>query len=136
MGFVLSSRVHFVDTDASGRIHYTAMLKHFEYAEQEFFRSLGLRYAEPHALGYGFPRVHVECDYTAFVAYDDLLTIAVVVERIGRTSFTLAFDATVEGRQVAHGKIVIVCVDVASRQSRPFPTDFLALLNQGKAASN
>ena len=136
MAFVFSSRVRFVDTDASGRIHYTAMLKHFEYAEQEFFRFLGFTYKEPHGLGYGFPRVHVECDYTAFVAYDDLLSITVTVERIGRTSFTLAFDAAVEGKPVARGKIVIVCVDVATRQSRPFPPEFLGLLNQGKAASN
>jgi len=136
MAFVWSSRVRFVDTDASGRIHYTAMLKHFEYAEQEFFRSLGFRYTEPHALGYGFPRVHVECDFTSFVAYDDLMAIRVIVERVGRTSFTLAFDVTVEGRHVARGKIVIVCVDTATRQSRPFPAEFLTLLTQGKAASN
>lgn len=136
MAFVFSSRVRFVDTDASGRIHYTAMLKHFEYAEQEFFRSLGFRYTEPHSLGYGFPRVHVECDYTAFVAYDDLLAITVIVERVGRTSFTLAFDVAVEGRPVARGKIVIVCVDLATRRSRPFPSEFLTLLTQCKAASN
>src|ERR1051326_3302382 len=92
MAFVWPSRVRFVDTDASGRIHYTAMLKHFEYAEQEFFRSLGFTYTNPHALGYGFPRVHVECDFAAIVSYDDLLAIEVIVERIGSTSFTLAFD--------------------------------------------
>ena len=29
-------RIQFVDTDASGRIHYTATLRHFETAEAEF----------------------------------------------------------------------------------------------------
>lgn len=135
MPFVWNSRVHFVDTDASGRIHYTAMLKHFEYAEQEFFRSLGFQYGERHERGFGFPRVHVECDYTAFVAYDDPLAIAVTVARIGRTSFTLAFQATVETRPVAQGKIVIVCVDIATRRSRPFPEDFLRLLTAASAQS-
>lgn len=128
MPFVFSSRVRFVDTDASGRIHYTAMLKHFEYAEQEFFRSLGFRYTNPQKHQYGFPRVHVECDYTSAIAYDDLLAIALTVERVGGSSFTLAFDVTVEGRHVARGKIVIVCVDTAAGRSRPLPEEFRAML--------
>lgn len=129
MAFIFSSRVRFVDTDASGRIHYTAMLKHFEYAEQEFFRSMGFTYTNPHARGYGFPRVHVECDYTSGVAYDDLLAITVLVERVGRTSFTLAFDVTVEARHVARGKIVIVCTDLVSKRPRPLPEPFAAALS-------
>ena len=39
--FIHRVRVAFVDTDASGRIHFTAMLRYFEAAEQEFLRSLG-----------------------------------------------------------------------------------------------
>ena len=34
-------RVAFPDTDASGRIHFTAMLRYFESAEIEFLRALG-----------------------------------------------------------------------------------------------
>ena len=34
-------RVAFPDTDASGRIHFTAMLRYFESAEIEFLRSFG-----------------------------------------------------------------------------------------------
>ena len=33
------SRIRFVDTAASGRIHYTAIFRHFETAEFEFMRS-------------------------------------------------------------------------------------------------
>lgn len=134
MAFIFPSRVHFVDTDASQRIHYSAMLKHFEYAEQEFFRSMGLSYAHPHARGYGFPRVHVECDYLSFVAYDDLLLIAVVVEQVGRTSFTLAFDVKVGDRPVARGKIVIVCVDLATGRSTPLPENLAASLTSSQTA--
>ena len=112
-----------MDTDASGRIHFTAMLRHFEAAEIEFMRSLALErtYLEQEMRGMQFPRVRVECNYTAFVRFDDLLRIAVSVERIGNTSYTLAFDVRVKETAVAQGRIVVVCVDLATNRSRPLP---------------
>lgn len=128
MPFVCSIRVRFVDTDTSGRIHHTAMLRFFEAAEQEFFRSLGLRYQERSSGAFGLPRVHVECDFTGPTVYDDLLDIAVSVERIGASSVTLGFDAAVQGRHVARGNFVIVCLDLATGRSRPLPEEFAAAL--------
>ena len=51
-----------MDTDASGRIHFTAMLRHFEAAEIEFMRSLSLErtYLDQEMRGMQFPRVRVE----------------------------------------------------------------------------
>src|SRR5579885_1385732 len=97
MPFCFESRVRYVDTDASGRIHYTAMLRHFEAAEIEFMRSLGLQmtWAEQDALHVQFPRVRVDCTYTAPVRFDDLMRISVSVDQVGRSSYTLAFDAVV-----------------------------------------
>ena len=77
-------RVAFVDTDASGRIHFTAMLRYFEAAELEFLRWLGFSYrAAPHT---GYPRVRVECEYRSAIVFDDELDIAVSVKRIGSSS--------------------------------------------------
>src|SRR5579884_160790 len=92
MPFCFESRVRFVDTDASGRIHYTAMLRHFEAAEIEFMRSLGLGplYTEADMRRLQFPRVRVDCTYTAPVRFDDLLRIRVSVDRVGESSYTLA----------------------------------------------
>ena len=70
------NRIRFVDTDASQRIHYTAMFRHFEAAEQEFLRSMGCPYSSPDFRDYSFPRVHVECDFTAEIRYDDIIEIA------------------------------------------------------------
>ena len=92
MPFVWPSRVRFVDTDASQRIHFSAMLRHFEAAEIEFIRSLGLVRKDATASAVNFPRVQVECTYTAMVQYDDMLEIAVRVERVGNASYKLAFQ--------------------------------------------
>jgi len=57
MPFRWTTRILFIDTDASGRIHYTAMFRYFEAAEIEFFRSIGVLHEHK---GISFPRVHVE----------------------------------------------------------------------------
>ena len=66
-------RVRFSDTDASGRIHYTSMLRFFEAAEVEFLRRLGIEYASIENEHTGYPRVHVECTYTGAVQDDDVV---------------------------------------------------------------
>jgi YbgC/YbaW family acyl-CoA thioester hydrolase len=135
MRFVYSTRVRFVDTDASGRIHFTAMLRHFEAAEQDFLRSIGAFYKTGYLAGVGFPRVHAECDYTGMVAFDDPLDIEVRVDRIGNSSYTLGYAATVDGRAVAHGKLVIVCIDLGTQKSRPIPEELAGKLRAYRAAS-
>lgn len=101
-------RVAFPDTDASGRIHFTAMLRYFESAEIEFLRSMGYQYSD--APDTGFPRVRVECEYRSAVGFDDLLDIEVSVKRVGTSSYTLEFAAIKKGRVAANGSIVVVCV--------------------------
>jgi acyl-CoA thioester hydrolase len=119
--FIWESRIRFVDTDASGRIHYTALFRHFEAAEFEFLRAIGCAYTSFLGDGVGFPRVHVECDYLAALRCDDLISTAVSVERVGGTSFTLGFAVTVEGRAAAKGKITVVCTDSATQRARTVP---------------
>jgi acyl-CoA thioester hydrolase len=119
--FVWESRIRFVDTDASGRIHYTALFRHFEAAEFEFLRAVGCPYTSFAEEGVSFPRVHVECDYLAALHCDDLIATAVTVERVGGTSFTFAFGVSIGGRAAAKGKITVVCIDPATQRPRAVP---------------
>lgn len=111
-------RVAFVDTDASGRIHFTAMFRYFEAAELEFLRSLGFCYRD--APDIGFPRVKVECEYRAAIGFDDELDVAVNVKRVGTSSYTLEFIALKGGVTTANGSIVVVCVGRPGR-AQPLP---------------
>jgi YbgC/YbaW family acyl-CoA thioester hydrolase len=126
--FVFESRVRFGDTDASGRIFYVSLLNHFDAAESEFLRFLGFGYREVQDRKVGFPRVRVECDYTGALVYDDLMQITVSVDRIGNSSFTLAFDVSVEGRKAALGKVTIVAIDRVTQKSIPLPENLRAAL--------
>ena len=118
--FRFQTRIRFIDTDASGRIHYTAMFRYFESAEIEFMRSLGVIYGGREL---DFPRVHVECDFYAPMMHDDLIDIEVCLTKLGRSSARLEFRAVKNSSLTAKGVIVIVCVNKRTQQSMPIPGD-------------
>ena len=130
MAFRWPARIRFVDTDASGRIHYTALLRHFEAAEAEFMRTLGVSYNHMPENNLAWPRVHVECDYLGALTYDDQVEIEVSVERIGLGSFTLGFEVLLENKPVARGKIVIAAMDRPTATSRPLPEQLVERLKK------
>jgi len=121
-------RIRFSDTDASGRIHYTATLRHFEAAEFEFMRHIGAPYQDIERGGISFPRVHIECDYLAAMTYDDEVEIEVSVDKIGERSYTLAFEVFKQERPAARGKIVIAAMDRQAGRSCPLPERLVRLL--------
>jgi len=114
-------RIQFVDTDASGRIHYTATLRHFETAEAEFMRHIGCQYNHMEERETGYPRVHVECDYIRSLTYEDMVEIGVSVLRIGAKAFTLGFQVFHQGEVAARGNIVIAAMDRQTGKSKPLP---------------
>ena len=98
-------RVNWVDTDASGMIHYTAALRYFEVPEHALMRKLGLEEL------FLLPRVHVEADYAVPLRYPDEFDCTVEVERVGRSSITFAYEITrLDGVRSIHGKIVAVAL--------------------------
>lgn len=130
-------RVPFPDVDSSGRIHFTAMMRYMEVAEHELMRSLGFPYVETlHTLA--LPRVHVSCDYRAAVRYDDLLIVHAHIERVGRSSWTVAFTIHVqatdgsEGEIVAEGRMTIASLNPQTERAQPLPEELrVALADEG-----
>ncbi len=118
--FTFETRIRFIDTDASRRIHYTCMFRYFESAEIEFLRTLGLTYAETEV---SFPRVHVECDYRSALQYDDLIQIEVRLMKLSTSSAALHFRTLKDGFVAAEGNVVIVCMDRRTQRSAPIPEE-------------
>lgn len=118
------ARVRWVDTDASRRIHYTAMFRFFEAAETEFMRSLGFTSERLHEMGVDRPRVNVSCDFKSQIRHDELLDITVQVTRLGNTSVTLGFTATRENGEVgASGSVTFVTISPTEGVPFPVPTE-------------
>ena len=121
-------RILFVDTDASGRIHYSALFRHVEAAEMEFFRALGRPFSHFPLSDLKYPRVHVEADYKAALVCDDELDVQVHVERIGRTSYTLVTEFYKGGQLAATSRIVIACMSTTTQSAHPLPQDLVNCL--------
>ncbi len=118
--FLFQTRIRYIDTDASGRIHYTAIFRYFESAEIEFMRSLGIVY-----LGhqFTFPRVHAECDFKLALQHDDLIEIEVCLTKLGRSSIRFEFCTTKGGKVAAHGVIVVACMNRETQRAMPIPEE-------------
>lgn len=129
--FAWRSRIRFVDTDSSGRIHYSALFRHLEIAEDEFMRSLGFAYSEREPASLSYPRVHVEADYLAALRYDDPIYITVAVSKLGSSSYSLEFNVYLEETSdvAASGIITVVCMSTKTQKAHPLPVDLREALS-------
>ena len=93
-------RVAWVDTDAGGRIHFTAVFRYAELAETALRRRLGL-------LGdWGdYPRRHVEADYLAVLRFDDEVEVVLRPKRLGHTPSRGRGKSAAATRSASAGRI-------------------------------
>lgn len=95
-------RVAWVDTDAGGRIHYTAAFRWAEIAEHTLFRRI-----RPGFEAAVFPRKSVEAIYHSTLVFDDEFEVRLRASSVGRTSVTFVWEVhsgdvlCVEGRHTA-----------------------------------
>jgi YbgC/YbaW family acyl-CoA thioester hydrolase len=104
------ARVAWVDTDAGGRIHFTAAFRWAEMAETGIRRKLGLLQE------WGdYPRRRVEAEFLKALVFEDEIEIDIRPERLGETSITWAFEITRDGELCVRGTLVVVHVDDVGR---------------------
>jgi 4-hydroxybenzoyl-CoA thioesterase/acyl-CoA thioester hydrolase len=124
--FHYKRRVEFCETDAAGIAHFSAYFQYMEQAEHAFLRHLGTSVIAEDEIGnVSWPRVNASCDYTGPVKFEDVLDIAIRIERLGTKSVTYAFDFRLQGMLVAAGKMTAVCCRIAHHnppESIPIPS--------------
>jgi acyl-CoA thioester hydrolase len=112
--FHTKRRVEFGDTDMAGIMHFSNFFRFMEAAETEFLRSLGISVSyRDEGRRFGFPRVAAACDYTRPARFEDVLDIAVTLEKIGSKSLTYRFDFARDGDAIAVGRITSVFCEQA-----------------------
>lgn len=102
-------RVRWVDTDASGRIHYIAAFRYFEVAEWELFRRAGISLRN-HEKTFGFPRVSVSATFHVPLFADDEVAVHIRPEQVGTTSITFALEVFREETLCISGKVTSVFI--------------------------
>ena len=104
--------VEFGDTDMAGIVHFARFFVFMEAAEQALLRSLGLSVVmDWEGEHVSFPRVSASCDYFRPARFEDLLTIAVSVRKIGAKSVSYSFEffKNAEPDVIARGQLTAVC---------------------------
>jgi acyl-CoA thioester hydrolase len=99
-------RVLWVDTDAGGRIHFTAAFRWAEAAELGLYRAAGLIDRVPE-----LPRRHVEAEYHRVLVFDDEIEVTISVARLGTTSITYEWQIARKGELAVEGRHTVVHVD-------------------------
>jgi YbgC/YbaW family acyl-CoA thioester hydrolase len=132
--FVTTRRVEFGDTDMAGIMHFANFFRFMESAETEFLRSLGMSVSwYEGGVKYGLPRVSAACDFRKPARFEDVLTIAVTVEKVGRRSVSYRFDFSKSDDPIAVGRITAVyCRTPGPQQleSLDLPPDLRAKLER------
>jgi acyl-CoA thioester hydrolase len=123
------TRVEWVDTDAAGIYHNTAVVRFVESAEAALMRDRGLHDYFPKA-----PRVRYEVEFAAPLRFGQEVTVVVELTRLGDSSMTFSFEVwgeEFEGRprtRAAHGSYVTVHVAEHGRKSSRWPESWRAAL--------
>jgi len=108
--FQITRRVEFGDTDMAGIMHFSNFFRFMEVAETDFLHSRGLSvswFAD--GVKWGFPRVSAACDFQKPAKFQDLLTVAVKLEKLGTKSVSYRFDfSNQRGEALAVGRITAV----------------------------
>ena len=110
MSFTTTRRVDFGDTDMAGIMHFANFFRFMESAEIDFLHSIGLTVSwREGGVKWGFPRVSAACDFQRPARFEDVLTVAVTVEKLGAKSVSYRFDfSNQKGEALAVGRITSV----------------------------
>ena len=121
-------RVYYEDTDAGGIVFYANYLKFFERVRTEWLREAGIeQQALAETAQVMFVVKSTAIDYHAPAKLDDLLSISVVLQKLGRASVNVMQQALRNERAgprlLCSGSIRIGCVDTRSLRPVMIPAE-------------
>lgn len=130
--FTYKTTVKMYDTDAAGILFFGNQFKWIHEAYEEFLESINFSFSNILKTDFFVPIVHAEADYKSPLSVGDRITIQVKIEKIGQTSFTVAYNVLDTNNHITVGtaKTVHVTVDKKTRKKIPLPADFRAALTK------
>jgi acyl-CoA thioester hydrolase len=114
MAFTQSFRVHWVDTDVAGVMHFSNFFRYFEACEEEFYRSISLPLTEIlERFGVMLPRVEAHCQYRAICRFDETIDVSIRVREVAEKTITYDFQMSrkSDGKLAAEGYVKCIAVN-------------------------
>lgn len=120
--FTWTVRVYYEDTDAGGIVYYANYLKFFERARTEWLRALEVNQHDLLAQhGAMFVVKNASIEYHAPAKLDDVITLTLWIEKLGRASVQFVQQASCGAVLLASARVKVGCVDRAALKPRPLP---------------
>lgn len=120
---VLRLRVRYGETDQMGVVHHANYALYVEESRTTLMRELGCSYADLERRGIGLPVRKLEARYRTPALYEDELTVATSVAKLGAAS--IAFQSEIarpaDGARIASVLVELACIDLRDRSRGPIP---------------
>ena len=121
--FTRSVPVRFSHCDPAGIVYFPHYFDIFNgFIEDWYGEELGYNYAEL-VMGskFGFPFVHLDCDFKIPSRMGDVIDLTLLVERIGRSSLRIAIICHLDGFERLRASMVTAMMSLATRKPVPLP---------------
>jgi acyl-CoA thioester hydrolase len=128
--FVHPLSVRYLEVDMQGVVFNMWYLAYFDDAMTAFLGHRGLPYQQMLAAGYDVQLVHSELDWRGGLKFGDDARIAVSLAGLGRSSFTLDFEARRQDEPLVWGRTVYVAIGADGSGKRAVPDALRAALGQ------
>jgi acyl-CoA thioester hydrolase len=117
---LLRARYH--ECDPQGIVFNANHIAYVDVALTELWREAFGSYEQMGTLGYDMVVVDVHAAFRAPVPFDAQMTVALTIERFGRTSMTTHWVTSVDGKACVEGEIIHVWIDAETSEPTEIPT--------------
>ncbi len=121
--FTRSVTVRFSHCDPAGIVYFPHYFDIFNgFIEDWYHEELGYNYADL-IMGsrYGFPFVHLDCDFKIPSRMGDVIDLTLLVERIGRSSLGIAIVCHKNGMERLRAHMITAMMSLETKQPVPLP---------------
>ena len=129
-------RIYYEDTDTGGIVYYANYLKFFERARTEWLRHAGINQQliaeQQNAM---FVVKSTEMNYHLPAKLDDVLTITVQVEKLGRASILFSQQGWRGNQCLVSGQIKVGCVDTLNIRPCAIPANVMQAIQTDSSVS-
>ena len=121
--FTRSVTVRFSHCDPAGIVYFPHYFDIFNGLIEDWYtEELGYNYADL-IMGtrFGFPFVHLDCDFKIPSRMGDVIDLTLLIEKIGRSSLSLAIVCHKDGMERLRAHMVTAMMSLESKVAVPLP---------------
>lgn len=128
MNYSYAFEVRLHDVDHAGVMFFARLFVHAHDAYEAFMSHLGLDLCAMICAGERLPIVHASSDYFQPLRHGEQITIALEIEALGKTSFTVTYAFHAAAGLLAKARTVHVYLDPHAKTSASLPQTLHQLL--------